>query len=93
MNTTIHPTDVVTVVCREGSRQLYNFSVSGVDSMSTLFRQVRSRASEDTGVVKVIIRNNTRGWSQQHTLVFKSDTKPQPLQPSSRNFMDYPRLF
>lgn len=75
MCASIHPTDVITVAIQHSGRQLDNFSVRGVGDMPELMRQVRGRAAEKAGVIKVIVRNNTRGWSQQHTLVFKADSK------------------
>lgn len=89
MLASIHPTDVITVAIQQSGRQLDNFSVRGVDNIPALMKEVRGRAAENGGVVRVIVRNNTRGWSQQHTLVFKSS----PKRPRRYDAPAFPSLF
>ncbi|MCM1521092.1 MAG: hypothetical protein NC039_00395 [Muribaculaceae bacterium] len=90
MATSIHPTDIISVALQEGGRRLANLTLSGAADLGDLLRMVRSRAEGESGVIKVIVRNNTRGWVQQHTLVFRKSTAPKPERPK---FLDYPTLF
>lgn len=90
MAASIHPTDILSVAFQDGGRSLVNLTMSGMASMGDVFRRVRSENYDAAGVVRVIVRNRTRGWAQQHTLVFKPAL---PVAAPSAPFVEYPSLF
>lgn len=97
MTASIHPTDILTIALLCDGRTQANLTMSGMNGMGDVFKRVRSEVDGCGGVIKVIVRNRTRGWAQQHTLVIKSAPKKPDLQPSaatkSHSFIDYPTLF
>lgn len=96
MTASIHPTDILTIALLCDGRTQANLTMSGMNGMGDVFKRVRSEVSGYGGVIKVIVRNRTRGWAQQHTLVIKPTSKRPDIQPSSsksRAFINYPTLF
>lgn len=92
MTASIHPTDILTIALLCDGRTQANLTMSGMNGMGDVFKRVRSEVSGCGGVIKVIVRNRTRGWAQQHTLVIKPDLQPSAAT-KSRSFVDYPTLF
>lgn len=90
-NASIHPTDLLTVAVQGATTQ--TITMSGMDSLTSVWRHVRSASEGRTGVVKVVIRNHTRGWAQQHTLVFKSQAEPSKGVSKGGFHASYPTLF
>lgn len=87
--TTIHPTDILLITTRSRGSQ-NAMTVSGISSLTDLFRHVRSSlATDSSALVTLQIRNRTQGWAQQHTIRLKSSA-PSSRKPSPA---PYPSLF
>lgn len=96
MTASIHPTDILTIALLCDGRTQANLTMSGMNGMGDVFKRVRSEVSGCGGVIKVIVRNRTRGWAQQHTIVIKPSLKVTPsMRPVAerRAFIDFPSLF
>lgn len=50
---------------------LLSDSVTGFSSIGDIYRHVKTNVKNQTGVIILQLRNSTRGWTQQHTLVMK----------------------
>ncbi len=88
--TTIHPTDLLSVTLQCG-RNISTISMSGLSAMGDVMKRLRSEAQGIAGVVRVIVRNRTQGWAQQHTLAFRN--APCRSSSSVRPRPDFPALF
>lgn len=74
MNTrtqSIRPTDVIAVTLQNGI-VMTTLTLSGLSALGEVMKEVRTQASEVAGVVKVVIRNRTQGWAQQHTIISRA---------------------
>lgn len=90
--TAIHRTDLLQVTAQTCGTVLLTLTMSGVSTLSDVFRQVRSSAPADAGIVTVKLRNRTQGWTQQHNLVFRHGQFDRPkVKPSGTD--SYPSLF
>lgn len=85
----IHRTDLLQVTAQSCGAVLLSITMSGVDTLTDVFRQVRESTACDIGIVTVKLRNRTQGWTQQHNLVFRQSVA-QPHSPKSN---EYPSLF
>ncbi|GEM_PF-1206081 len=93
--TSIHPTDILTIAVQGGSGSPVNITMSGMSALGDVFKRVRTETPACGGVMRVVVRNRTQGWAQQHTLVIKPAAVPaaRPAAAKSRPFIDYPTLF
>ncbi len=90
--TAIHRTDLLQVTAQTCGTVLLTLTMSGVSTLSDVFRQVRSSAPAETGIVTVKLRNRTQGWTQQHNLVFRQGQRESSkTKPASGD--SYPSLF
>ncbi len=89
--TSIHRTDLIQVTAQSCGAVLLSLTMSGVSTLSDVFRHVRESAPRDAGIVTVRLRNRTQGWTQQHNLVFRPSSPPVTPLPSAP--MQYPSLF
>lgn len=76
--TAIHRTDLLQVTAQTCGTVLLTLTMSGVSTLSDVFRQVRSSAPADAGIVTVKLRNRTQGWTQRP----QSRVPPRPVRPS-----------
>lgn len=61
---TIHASDTLFASATIMGRQVFNFAGSGIESLSDLINKVRSAPGMITGLVTLIVRNSSQGWSQ-----------------------------
>lgn len=89
----INSTDRLYLTVMIGRRTLATLSVSGVSSLTEVYRHVLNTAQGHKGVMTLYLRNSTQGWVQQHTMVINNNPsaphKEQPADSSS----SYPSLF
>ncbi|MDE6685432.1 MAG: hypothetical protein K2J94_09740 [Duncaniella sp.] len=88
--TSIHHTDLIQVTARSCGAVLLSLSLSGVSTLSDVFRHVRESAPHDAGIVTVRLRNHTQGWTQEHNLVFRPSATPAHSRTAT---VGYPSLF
>ncbi|MDE6811374.1 MAG: hypothetical protein K2J15_03390, partial [Muribaculaceae bacterium] len=62
--------DRIYVCVMQYGRRLLEFSVSNVDCYTALMGEIRYAGRELDGLMKVFIRNHTRGWSEERPLKF-----------------------
>ena len=87
--TSIHRTDLIQVTAQSCGAVLLSLTMSGVSTLSDVFRHVRESAPRDAGIVTVRLRNRTQGWTQQHNLVFRANAPA--IAPVAHT--QYPSLF
>lgn len=87
----IHCTDLLQVTAQSYGNVLLSLTMSGVTTLGDVFRQVRSSAPDDVGIVTVRLRNRTQGWTQQHNLVFRRSVRPARSRIAGHDA--YPSLF
>lgn len=90
LTATIHPTDLLNVTFQRG-RDISTISMSGLSAMGDVMKRLRNEAQGIAGVVRVIVRNRTQGWAQQHTLAFRNS--PCRIGMDGRTRCDMPTLF
>ncbi|MDE6393751.1 MAG: hypothetical protein K2K77_00280 [Duncaniella sp.] len=91
--TSIHRTDLIQVTAQSCGAVLLSLTMSGVSTLSDVFRHVRESAPRDAGIVTVRLRNRTQGWTQQHNLVFRPSAPSTSTDSASSARMQYPSLF
>lgn len=89
----INSTDRLYLTVMIGRRTLATISVSGVSSLTEVYRHVLNTAQGHKGVMTLYLRNSTQGWVQQHTMVINNNpSAPHKEQPAASS-SSYPSLF
>ncbi len=83
--------DRIYVCVMQYGRRLLEFSVNNVDSYTALMGEIRYAGRGLEGLMKVFIRNHTRGWSEERPLKFYSEM-PAPRRRVSRGAVGQVRL-
>lgn len=61
--------DIMHASVVQQGREVMNINMSGITSLTELFKAIRSRAMNLAGFVVVKIRNCSQGWSQSKSLL------------------------
>lgn len=82
-------------------RTVAEFELSNCADMSEVYGELRHRTRGERGLMKLYVRNATRGWSFEQPFKLYGDTRPsapgtsvtrQPMQPTQRDYAQ-PSLF
>ncbi len=66
----IQATDRIFVSASLCGTTIMNISLSGIESISDITRQLQSQLGGRRGLVAVNLRNSTRGWSRRYNFSF-----------------------
>lgn len=64
-------TDTLSCSLTSNGRPLSVFNVTGFDSVATLFRYVKEHLGNVRGLITLILRNSTQGWSRSYSLYLR----------------------
>lgn len=93
MALSINPTDILAVTYGRGSESPATITLSGAGSLGDVLRHVRAEAKGCSGLIKIMVRNRTQGWAQQHTILFKAGPAKLPAVSRRNVWGETPSLF
>lgn len=64
-------TDTLSCNLNMNGKMLMSFNVSGISSISDLYRYIRERLNDMKGVITLVLRNVSQGWSNRISLCLK----------------------
>lgn len=72
MKHTVSLTDIIYATLTLGGRLIANIRISGVASLSEIYEYVRRAAGAAHGLLTVRLRNSSRGWQHEHSLLMRA---------------------
>ena len=93
MTTSLHPTDVLQITIQQCGRTIDTLTLSGLATISDVFRHIRSVASAISGLLTVTLRNRTQGWITHHNIVTSRPAASRSDNTPSGHSHSLPSLF
>ena len=67
---TISCTDIIYATVRRGGMTIASLCLSGINSLQELLSRVRTALGCSGGLVTLLLRNGSQGWTDRRSLVF-----------------------
>jgi len=67
---TINTSDIIFATLTRGRSTILRRTITGIESLSDIVRQIRPSETEGYGLYTLDVRNTTKGWTYRRPLTF-----------------------
>lgn len=67
----LNKNDALNCSLLSNGRSMSSFCLTGHDNIASVFRMVKNQLSDFKGLITIILRNNSQGWSKSYSLYLR----------------------